>query len=292
MNRRLQINQGKPYPFGATSDEGKTNFALYCPLAQKLTLCLFKLDHTPICRVPLDITTNRTGDVWHVVMNDLILPFLYAYEIDGNNKLLVMDPYARGTSSSSCWGTTPYKSLARVDPHEFFDWENEKPLNIPPEDLIIYEMHVRGLTQHFTSGVTQPGTFLGMIKKIPHLRTLGINAVELLPIHEFDENDCMQRNPETNDYLYNFWGYSNLNFFSLMNRYTAQTESSGLAISANTQFKTLVRELHKNNIEIILDVVFNHTGEGNEKGPICSLKALANSTYYLYNPEDGYFNFS
>jgi isoamylase/glycogen operon protein len=288
MNR-LKIKQGKPYPFGTSTHETETNFALFCPLAQNLSLCLFTLDNTPICKILLDCITNKTGDVWHISVSELPLPILYAYEIDKNTQSLIMDPYAKSTSSSPDWGTTPYKPLARVDPPESFNWENDIPLNIPSEDLIIYEMHVRALTQHASSNVKQPGTFLGMIEKIPHLRALGINAVEFLPIVEFEETECFQRNPETNDYLYNFWGYSSLNFFSLMNRYAAQLEPSG---SVNTQFKTLVRELHKNSIEVILDVVFNHTGEGNEKGPIFSFKALANSTYYIHNSKNGYYNYS
>ena len=158
--------------------------------------------------------------------------------------------------------------------------------NISPQDLIIYEMHVRGFTPRLLSGVKQRGTFSGIIEKISYLKSLGINAVELMPIYEFNEMENKFRNPETDEFLYNYWGYSTVNFFSPMNRYGSGEKS------ATTEFKALVKELHANGIEVILDVVYNHTSEGNQSGPILSFKGLENAVYYMLAPNGEYYNFS
>ncbi|MBA3237546.1 MAG: glycogen-debranching protein [Parachlamydiaceae bacterium] len=284
--RAFDTNKGTPYPFGITSVGRWKNFALFCPKAITLTLCLFQLDKTSLCEIKLDPLQNKTGDVWHIALNNLPLPLWYAYRVDEN--LLLMDPYAKGTSSNHEWGKFHHHALGEICGENSFDWENEIPLNIPLNELIIYEMHVRAFTAHQSSQVLNPGTFLGLVEKIPYLKNLGINAVELLPIHEFNETDCPLQNPKTQRPLCNFWGYSTLNFFAPMNRYA----SSNTTDSTSQQFKQVVKEFHKHGIEVILDVVFNHTGEGNEKGPTLSFKGLANSTYYIYSQQEGYYNYS
>lgn len=290
----FKIYNGKPLPFGVTLAQDKVNFALFCPDANELTLYLFHADMVPLGKIQLDPLYHRTGDVWHIEVNNLPMPFYYAYHVGGNETLsegkekrLLLDPYATSTSSDVRWGGQ-HNFLGVIDQKCTFDWEDDASLNIPLNELIIYEMHVRAFTFHASSQVAHPGTFVGMIEKIPHLVDLGINAVELLPIQEFDENECHLHNPINNQLLYNFWGYASLNFFALTNRYASKNAPS----AAIQEFKRLVKELHKHGIEVILDVVFNHSGEGNEKGPTYSFKGLANSTYYLFNEKEGYLNYS
>jgi glycogen operon protein len=169
-----------------------------------------------------------------------------------------------------------------------FDWEGESPLEIAPEDLVIYEAHVRGFTQSASSGVKHPGTYASLVEKIPYLKELGINAIELMPIYEFDEFENSRLHPDTGERLYNFWGYSTLGFFAPKAAYAA-TGRFGMQVD---EFKQLVKSLHKAGIEVILDVVFNHTAEGNDRGPTLSFKGLDNKTYYMLTPEGYYFNFS
>lgn len=283
--KTLKTNQGSPLPFGATTEGSSINFSIFCSDAEELKLCLFNTDMTSIGEIALDPLYNKTGDVWHIEICEIQPPIYYAYKSNGEQ--LLVDPYSRSTSSDTKWGNK-HTFLGLVNKNEDFDWENEVPLNIPINDLIIYEMHVRAFTAHYTSRVSHPGTFLGLIEKIPHLTNLGINAVELLPIHEFDETENHLLNPLTHNRLYNFWGYSTLNYFALTNRYA----TGGVPGTAIREFKTLVKELHKHGIEVILDVVFNHSGEGNEKGPVYSFKGLANSDYYIYNEKSGYSNYT
>ncbi|MGZ3732941.1 MAG: glycogen debranching protein, partial [Parachlamydiaceae bacterium] len=279
--KTLKISSGLPFPFGTSYSQTATNFAVYCPLAPTLSLCLFNEHHELLYEIPL----NRTGDVWHVAINHLSQSYYYSYKL---HEHFLLDPYAKGTSSKQKWGEGSNFLLGEVGPSLPFDWEGDRPLNLPFNELIIYEMHVKGMTCHLSSQVKFPGTFLGLIEKIPYLRDLGINAIELLPIFEFNENACPQVNPSTQEQLYNYWGYSTLNFFSVMNRYAS---ADGFGVAA-LEFKKLVRELHKNGIEIILDVVFNHTGEGNQNGSISSFKGLSNETYYIHDSKVGYHNYS
>ena len=171
---------------------------------------------------------------------------------------------------------------------EDFDWEGDRPLGLPFTDLVIYEMHVRGFTRSPTSGVKFPGTFAGLRQKIPFLKELGINCVELMPIFEFDECEVDRRHPRTGERLFNYWGYNTLAFCAPKAGYAA----SGRAGMQVDEFKSLVKELHKNGIEVILDVVFNHTAEGGEDGPTLSFRGLDNRTWYLLTPEGRYLNFS
>lgn len=162
------------------------------------------------------------------------------------------------------------------------------PPKIPPEDLIIYEMHVRGFTQHPSSETKYQGTFLGLIEKIPYLKKLGINAIELMPIFEFDEIHCKEIQPQTGEPLPNYWGYNTLFFFAPMRRY-AYSESIHAPIE---EFKTMVKSLHQNGIEVILDVVFNHTGEGNEKNYYVNFRGIDNKSYYMLDEEGHYRNYT
>ncbi|RMD52954.1 MAG: glycogen debranching enzyme GlgX, partial [Nitrospirae bacterium] len=216
-----------------------------------------------------------------------------------NRDIVLVDPYTQALTDSHKWGDNEnelihsevenYLKRASCVVVDDFDWQGDKPLNIPLQNSIIYELHVRGYTVHTSSGVKHPGTFKGLIEKIPYLKSLGITAVELMPIAEFNENDNYFRNPFTGEKLKNFWGYSTIAFFAPKASY-ASAKKDGAQIR---EFKELVREFHKAGIEVILDVVFNHTAEGGEKGPVFSFKGLDNSIYYILSPEDKeYMNFS
>jgi len=226
----------------------------------------------------------------------------YGFRIDGpfqpeaghrfDASKILMDPYARLISGRDVWGEAPnwqrpYPYRARVS-FDDFDWQGDRPLEIPPEDLIIYETHVRSFTQSSTSGVNKPGTYAGLVEKIPYLQQLGINAIELMPIYEFDEFENSRIHPETGERLYNYWGYSTVGFFAPKAAFAA-TGRFGMQVD---EFKQLVKSFHKAGIEVILDVVFNHTAEGNDEGPILSFKGLDNKIYYMLTPEGYYFNFS
>lgn len=289
----LHISPGKPFPFGVSHPANGLNFAIAAKNAQKMSLCLFddhQLDH-PAKEIPLNPSLNRTGDVWHIQIQGLPPSTTYAYRIFSQSfpekSLLLLDPYAKEVASPSSWhsiSSTPYRPLGKSVPPSNFDWQGDKPLKIPSKDLVIYEMHVRGFTQDQSSQVQYPGTFAGVVEKIPYLKQLGVNAVELLPIHEFNENEVPFINPKTKQKLVNYFGYSTVNFFSPMNRY-----ASGQVID---EFKVMVRELHKNGIEVILDVVFNHTAEGDSKGSTFSFRGLNASAYYMIDPKGIYLNFS
>lgn len=294
----LQASSGLPYPFGATEKKKGVNFALYVKEAEKVSICFFQEDQgeTPFHEIELDPAHHKTGEVWHALIEGLSLPIVYGYRIKLRNQddtLLLLDPYAKAIYGSPKWGepadrTVPYRPLGKVIQGDSFDWQKDRPLHLPMKDLIIYEMHVRGFTQHPSSGVEYPGTYRGLIEKIPHLLDLGVNAIELMPIYEFNEREVSQLNPHTHEPLFNYFGYSTLNFFSPMTRYASQSNGD----QAINEFKMMVRELHKNGIEIILDVVYNHTCEGNEQGPTLCYRGLDPKTYYMINAEGHYLNFS
>jgi glycogen operon protein len=215
------------------------------------------------------------------------------HRFDANQILL--DPYARSIGGRDVWGQTP--DWDKVYPHrgrivyDDFDWESDRPLEIPTEDLVIYEMHVRGFTRNPSSGIKHPGTFAGLREKIPYLKELGVNCVELMPIFEFDEFEGSRSHPETGELLFNYWGYSTVGFFAPKAGYAATGKSQDGTMVAD-ELMTLVKELHKNGIEVMLDVVFNHTAEGNEFGPTISFRGIDNVTYYMLTPEGYYYNFS
>jgi len=284
MDHPFEISPGEPTPLGATPSDDDVNFAFHSSADKEVALVLFKPgETTPIAQFTLNPGVNRTDKVWHIKIKNLSFLFDYGIQI---GKELLLDPYATCVNTSPLWATPtykhPYKPLGRYKPEPTpFNWENDAPPLIPFQNLVIYEMHVRSYTQDPSSGVKQPGTFLGMIEKIPHLKELGVNAVELLPIFEFNECENPRVNPETGKKLCNYWGYSTVNFFSLMNRYGTCSE-----------FKTLVKELHKNGIEVILDVVYNHTAEGNENGPTYSFRGLDEKSYYILGANGEYYNYT
>ncbi len=306
MNQ-LPLLPGYPLPLGTLPIDDGINFALFSHHATAVTLCL--ASNGKIAEIKLDPTSNKTGDIWHILVKNPLKNFQYGYRIEGPNDhtlryaydpaLCLLDPYAKDVSTSPLWGAyTPpegtqqsnYRPLGWVAPvpQQPFDWQGVASPAIPLNQLVIYEMHVRGFTQHVSSQLKHPGKFLGIVEKIPYLLELGINAIELLPLQEFNEHEVKLINPATCQHLCNFWGYSTVNYFTPMHRY-AVANSPGAAMD---EFKTMVRELHRNGIEVFLDMVFNHTAEGNEEGPILSFKGIDNPIYYLQKDDGDYSNFS
>jgi len=297
IRKTFQISSGVPYPFGPTIQGDSLNFAVYAKEAESLSICFFEEGIPSRQEIELDPLYHKTGDVWHVLVKGLPQFFSYAYRITPKERsdvnYLLLDPYAKAVASDPHWDAgriqrKPYRPLGKVACSHTFDWEGDLPPNIPKKDLIIYEMHVRGFTQHSSSQAQFPGTYKGVIEKIPYLIDLGINAVELMPIHEFNERETTHVNPETKKKLHNYFGYSTVNFFSPMNRYASRSDGDQAII----EFKTMVKELHLHGIEVILDVVFNHTFEGNEKGPVLSFKGFDRHAYYMFNEQEAYLNFS
>lgn len=294
-------SRGHGFPFGASLRNGGVNFALFSRHAEQVSLVLFKEGQDePLAEIVLDSTTHKTGHVWHICVHGLPADTLYGYRIDGphlpesghrfNPKLLVVDPYALALSDGNQWGKREPANgrpvrLGRLQ-FDDFDWEDDVPLNTPLQQTIIYELHVRGFTRHPSSGVAHPGTFLGLTEKIPYLKDLGVTAVELMPILEFDELEQTRKNPKSGETLRNFWGYSPVSFFAPKAAYAANPRQ------AVSEFKEMVKRFHKAGIEVILDVVYNHTGEGNENGPTISFRGLDNLIYYMLDRKGKYYNFS
>jgi glycogen operon protein len=298
-----RLRMGRAFPFGAMFVPGGINFAVFSSQATACTLVLFdKGQPLPAAEIPFP-DEFRIGHVFTMVVFGLDFERIeYGFRMDGpwapreghrfDRTRILLDPFARAIGGRDVWGTPPdwndiYPYRARLVPDDF-DWEADRPLEIPLEDLVIYELHVRGFTAHPESGVKHRGTFAGLREKIPYLKRLGINAVELMPICEFDEFENSRPNPVTGELLMNYWGYSTVGFFAPKAGYAA-TGRLGMQVD---ELKTLVKELHRSGIEVILDVVFNHTAEGNDKGPTISFRGIDNKTYYLLTPEGYYFNFS
>lgn len=299
----FKIRLGKPQPFGAILVPGGINFSIYSSHARTCVLVLFEKGASdPFVEIPF-FDEFRIGDVYSMTVFGLEYENLeYGYRFDGphdptnghrfNPSQIVMDPYAKQIGGRDDWGepydtNDIYQHRARLHIDDF-DWEGDRQLNNPIEDLIIYEMHVRGFTQHPSSKVKSPGTFAGLIEKIPYLKDLGVNCIELMPIFEFDEYENDRINPETGETLMNYWGYSTIGFFSPKSGYAA---TSAFGMQAD-ELKNLVKQCHVNGIEVWLDVVFNHTAEGNEQGPTISFRGIDNKTYYLLTPDGRYYNFS
>jgi len=302
VTTQFEFTRGSPLPLGATVVRGRINFSVFSKHSTAVTLILFfPGEAEPLVEFPLDPHFNRTGDVWHACLLGLDPGIHYAFRMDrapNDNPLvyrfdrqnILLDPYARAISSNSKWrGRSHVKEPRRgaiIESH--FDWELDQPLNVRLADSIIYELHVRGFTQHPSARVCKPGTFAGVIEKIPYLQSLGVTAVELLPIFEFDETANaadMPGDPPRPDY----WGYNPISFFAPKTAYASEGGDAG----AVNVFKALVKNLHAAGIEVILDAVFNHTAEGNECGPTYSFRGIDNSTYYMLKPETGeYLNYS
>jgi glycogen operon protein len=283
------------------------NFALLCRHGTAVSLVLYPLEgRDTLGEIPLDPRKHRTGDHWHILVAGLPPQFRYGWRVDGprelghryNPEIILLDPSATAVSDGHRWGYsadgTGFRSptLGTVRRSLFFRrafrWDEDKPPLVPLEDSIIYELHVRGFTCLSSSGVAAPGTYAGLTEKIPYLKDLGVTAVELLPIHEFDECDCPFRNPFTGEPLRNFWGYNSIAFAAPKAAYA----SGGKDHNQVTEFREMVQAFHAAGIEVILDVVFNHTGEGDDRGRTYSFRGLDNELYYLLGPGGIYLNFT
>lgn len=299
----IKYRKGHVLPFGATMVPNGVNFSIYSSAATSCALVLFEKNAVqPFAEIPFP-HEFRIGNVFSMIVFDLDYENLeYGYRMDGpfdpsqghrtDRTKILCDPYAKAIGGRDVWLAPPnwdnlYPFRSRLV-FEDFDWEGDKPLETPIEDLVIYEMHVRSFTNHPSSEVKYKGTFAGIKEKIPYLLDLGINCVELMPIYEFDEYEHSKKNPATNELLVNYWGYSTLNFFAPKSGYAA-TGKYGMQVD---ELKSLIKELHKNGIEVLLDVVFNHTAEGDHRGPTISFKGIDNKTYYMLTPEGYYYNFS
>lgn len=284
-------------PYGATVVPGGINFSVSSNDASSCKLALFHIgDVHPYAVIPF-FDDFRVGNVYSMIVYGLDpYEFEYGYIFDGpydpssgllfDSSKILIDPYATLVSGRGVWGgeKLPFRSRVLVDD---FDWQGDRPLEKDMKDLIIYEMHVRGFTQHASSGADHPGTYLGIIEKIPYLKELGVNCVELMPVFEFDELENTIQGPN-GEKLLNYWGYSTVSFFSPKAGYAASGKDDRHA----SEMKTLVRELHKNGIEVVLDVVFNHTAEMGTDGPYLSFRGIDNRTYYMLTPDGRYHNFS
>ncbi len=298
----LVLQRGDARRLGATVCANGVNFAVFSRHAQEVHLLLFQEGRDdPFADLRLDPVLNRTGDIWHLFVVDLPPGVLYAYRVQGpfdprqghryNPRALLLDPYARAISGGYPWGvsTSPRnrpERLARVVADDEFDWGDDVSPNIPMNQTVLYELHVRGYTRHPSSGVQHPGTFLGLVEKIPYLKSLGVTGIQLMPVLEFDEHDVPGRHTNSGSRLVNYWGYSPLGFFSLKSAFASKPGQQ------NRDFKEMVRAFHKAGLEVILDVVYNHTCEGDENGPTVSFRGLDNSIYYILDKEGRYYNFS
>lgn len=281
---KFHVKKGHPYPLGATKTATGFNFAVYSKSA--ITLVLAEpTDPEKLIEIPLDEQLHTTGSIWHIGIDSSEEWLYYAYK---NGSDLLLDPYAKYIDTGNVYGKNRWgekkRPLGIASAPLPFDWAGEKAPLHPLEKLIIYEMHVRGFTKQNANG----GTYSDVVKAIPYLKDLGITAVELMPVLEFDESDCPFMQPDTATRLYNYWGYSPLSFFAPMMRYSREED----ARHAAREFKTMVKALHENGIEVLLDVVFNHTGEGNEDGKTISWKGLSYKDYYLIDDNDNYLNYS
>ena len=284
---------------GATAIPGGVNFTVHSRGATSVELLLFHREQDePFAVLPFP-EHYRIGNVYSMIVFKLnIQEFEYAYRVDGpyepergliyDKTRYLLDPYAKAVTGQSGWGKTQphgqhYKARVVKDD---FDWGSTRNPLIPMEDLIIYELHVRGYTMDDSSNVRCPGTFAGLMEKLPYLEELGVNAVELMPIFEFDE--MLDYREVDGQKLYNYWGYNTVSFFAPNTSYTASTEYN----REGNELKRFIQACKQKGIEVYLDVVFNHTAEGNEMGPFFSFKGFDNNIYYLLTPEGYYYNFS
>lgn len=299
----LRLRHGRPIPFGASRVPGGVNFSVYSRYATGCTLVLFRRDAPePFAEIPVP-DRFRIGNVWSMIVFDVDADDLeYGYRMQGpwephrghrfDPTTVLIDPYAPAISGRDRWCEVgddeprpPRRSRLVWDD---YDWRGDRPLRLPQQDLVIYELHVRGFTRHPSSGTRHPGTFAGLRDKIDWLRDLGVNAVELMPIFEFDELEVRHLDPTTGRPLRNFWGYGTIGFFAPKAGYAS---TGALGMQAD-ELKTLVRALHDAGIEVILDVVLNHTAEGGDGGPTLSFRGLDNRTWYMLTADGGYLDFS
>ena len=296
---------GQSTPLGATVKHGGVNFSLYSRKATQVELLLFDRedDSVPSRTICLDPSVNHTYHYWHVFDPGIDAGQLYGYRVHGpfdpgkgmrfDAAKVLLDPYGRGVAVPRDYSrkaaqkkgdnaSTAMKSV--IVNSSLYDWEGDTPLKLPSSQTIVYEMHVRGFTQNPNSGVAEGsrGTFLGLIEKIPYLQNLGISAVELLPVFQFDSQDCPPG-------LVNYWGYAPVSFFAPHQGYSSRLDPLGPV----DEFRDMVKALHRVGIEVILDVVFNHTAEGDDRGPTLSFRGLDNSAYYVLEQDRSrYTNYS
>ena len=306
-----EVQAGNPLPIGGAHEQGMgVNFVLFSRHATGVRLEFYQSpdDSSPSRIIDLDPVRHRTGDVWHVWVRGISAGQLYGYRVEGpylpeeghrfNPHKLLLDPYARALAGVENWdfiaargydssssltdlsistvdnaGTTP--KCIYTDDH--FDWEMDSPPKHPASDTVIYETHVRGLTIHSSSGVAHPGTFAGLTEKIPYLHDLGVTAIELMPVLEFNENESNRKNPVTGERLKQYWGYDTVAFFAPKQSYCI----GGPHGQQIQEFREMVKAFHRAGIEVILDVVLNHSAEGDELGPTISLRGIENSIFYM-----------
>ena len=299
--KNVRYRIGRVLPFGATVIDGGVNISIFSKEASGCTLLLYHQDEKePFVEIPFP-EQFRIGNVYTMMIFGVNMETTeYAFRFDGvhdpakglrfDPSKVLLDPYAKAIAGRTIWGSEP-KDLDIDFPRgrfifEDYSWEGDKPLEIPQKDLVIYEMHVRSFTAHPLSPAQHKGTFAGIVEMIPYLKQLGVNCVELMPVFEFDELENSKVVNGTR--LVNYWGYSTICFFAPKAGYAAAS-SYGMEVD---EFKNMVKKLHANGIAVILDVVFNHTAEGNENGPTISYKGIDNRTYYLLDKNGGYINFS
>ncbi len=310
-----EVRRGSPLPFGAQETGSGVNFAIFSRHAQHVRLEFFDdpADSVPARFIDLDPLLNRTGDVWHVWVAGVCPGQFYGYRMDGpydppaghrfNFHRLLLDPFASAISQVPEWdwaSARGYDPMAPMSPsqqdnagsmpkcifvQDSFDWDGDQPPRHSWSKTIIYEVHVRGFTIHPQSGVDHPGTYRGLMAKIPYLKTLGITAVELMPVQEFSDAAMASCNPLTNQPLRNFWGYDPVVFLAPKASYS----SSGGLGHQKLEFKEMVQAFHRADIEVILDVVFNHTAEGNELGPTLSFRGIDNTIFYTLDTDKRYY---
>ncbi|MGH8902316.1 MAG: glycogen debranching protein GlgX [Egibacteraceae bacterium] len=304
MSSALEILPGRTQPLGATLDSEGVNFSLYAEHATGVELLLFPAYDAPEPEhvIVLAPDTHKDFHFWHVYVRGIQPGQIYAYRIDGsfmpsagqrfNRDKVLLDPYAKG-NVDIVWNrgdavgpgdnvATSMRSV--VIDTSGYDWEDDQPLNTPLDETVIYEMHVRGFTCSPTSGCEYPGKFCAVTEKIPYLKELGVTAVELLPIFDFDETEVLGHGPD-GEALHNFWGYDPYGFFAPQLWYCVHPEIG----KHLDEFRDMVKALHKAGIEVILDVVYNHTSEGNHQGPTISFRGLANDAYYHLAPDRQYY---
>ena len=306
----LRILTGKPLEEGTFVTSKGVNFSVFSRNATKIFLELFEKEDSdkPYQTIELDSEKNRTGDIWHVFVEGLKPGALYLYRADGpynpshghrfDATKYLFDPKAKSFSNGSVFKNM--KPGLEIDMKSFpknvviddsdFDWENDRQLNIPLNNTIIYETHLKGFTASPSSKVEHPGTYLGFTEKIPYLQKLGITAVEFLPLMEFDDYENGNTNPMTGTRLTNYWGYSTIGYFAPKTSFAFDKTPGG----AVKEFKYMVKKLHEAGIEVILDVVFNHTAEGNENGVTLNFRGFDNSIFYhlVNDHKEYYMNFS
>jgi isoamylase len=298
----LRVLPGSPYPLGATVRKEGINFSVFSAHATSVQLLLF--DHytqeAPTYTLTLDPQHNRTYYYWHCFIPGLQDGQMYAYRVHGpyrpesglrfNGRKCLVDPYTRAVAYGDNWSraealsyhencTSAIKSVA-VDV-QAYDWEGDHPLQRPLHETVLYETHVRSMTAHPSAGVSCPGTYVGITEKIPYLQTLGITAIELLPVQQFDEQEVYRRNPLTGERLKNYWGYAPVAYFAPHLGYTCKVEGR----ASVDEFRDMVKALHRGGIEVILDVVFNHTAESDDTGPWISFRGFENVAYYMLLPD-------